>query len=103
MTGGVVLKAEEGEQGAAALEPVMTAGIGERHHAEAWAGRAAGVIFAGPALLRRGQFGGAQDAAHGLAAEAEILLDPKFFGEVGIVEAPVLAPGQVQDQLLLGK
>ena len=35
LTGGIVLKAQECEMGAAALEPVMTAGIGERHHAEA--------------------------------------------------------------------
>ena len=38
LTGGIVLKAQECEMGAAALEPVMTAGIGERHHAEADAG-----------------------------------------------------------------
>jgi len=81
----------------------MTAGIGERHHAEAWAGRAARAVLAGPALLRRGQFRGSQEAAHGLAADGEVLLDTKFFRQVGIVEALVLAAGQAQDQLPLGR
>ena len=54
LAGSVILKADEGELGAAALEPVMTAGIGEGHHAETWAGQAAGAILARPALLRRG-------------------------------------------------
>src|SRR5208283_3957034 len=43
LAGGVVLKAEEGERGAAAFEPVVAAGIGERHHAETRAGRASGT------------------------------------------------------------
>src|SRR5271170_7105408 len=103
LAGGVILKADERELGAAALEPVMTAGIGERHHAEAWAGRAVAAILARPALLRRGQFGGPQDAAYGLAADGEVFLDPKFFREMGIVEALILAAGQGQDQLLLGR
>jgi hypothetical protein len=34
LAGGVILKTDESELGAAALEPVMTAGIGERHHAD---------------------------------------------------------------------
>src|ERR1035437_5095666 len=72
---------------------VMAAGIGERHHAEAWAGR--------PALLRRRQFGGPQDAAHGLAADREVLFAAKFFRQMGIVETLILAAGQAQDQLLL--
>ena len=80
----------------------MTAGIGERHHAETRAGRAAGAVFARPALLRRGQFGGAQDAAHGLAADGEVLFGAKFFRQMRIVEALILAAGQGQDQLLLG-
>ena len=83
LAGGVVLKADEGELGAAAFEPVMTAGIGERHHAETWAGRAAGAVLARPALLRRGQFGGPQDAAHGLAADGEVFLGAKFFRRDG--------------------
>src|ERR1017187_2861355 len=41
LAGGVILKGDESELGPAAFEPVMPAGIGERHHAEAWAGRAA--------------------------------------------------------------
>ncbi len=69
LAGGVILKADQGEHGAAALEPVMAAGVGERHHAETRAGRAAGAIFSRPALLRRGQLGGSQDAAHGFPAE----------------------------------
>ena len=101
--GGVVLKADESEFGAAPLEPIVTAGIGERHHAQARAGRPAGTVLAKPALLRRGQFRGTQNAAHGLAADGKVLLETKFFCEMRIVEALVLAPGQVQDQLLLGK
>src|SRR5271166_2517069 len=54
LAGGVILEADEGEQGAAALEPVMTAGIGERHHTETWAGRAARAVLPRPALLWRG-------------------------------------------------
>src|ERR1017187_9103764 len=73
LAGSVVLKAEEREGGTAAFEPLMTAGIGEGHHAKTGAGRAAGAILARPALLRRSQFGGAQDAAHGLAADLEAL------------------------------
>jgi hypothetical protein len=102
LAGGVILKGDESELGAAAFEPVMTAGIGERHHAEAWAGWPARAILARPALLRRRQFGGAQEAAHGLAADGQVLLGMEFFREVGIVKALVLAAGQAQDQLLLG-
>src|SRR5271167_4506762 len=54
LAGGVILEADEGEQGAAALEPVMTAGIGERHHTETWAGRAARAVLPRPAVLWRG-------------------------------------------------
>jgi hypothetical protein len=92
--GGVVLKADQGEGGSAAFEPVMTAGVGERHHAETWAGRAPGAILARATFLRRGQFCGPQDAAHGLAAESETFLGAKFFGEMRIVEARILAAGQ---------
>src|SRR5271157_4555679 len=76
---------------------------GEHHHAQAWAGRPAGAVLARPAFLRRGQFCGPQDAAYGLAADGEGFLDPKFFREMGIVEARMLAAGQAQDQQLLGK
>ena len=90
---GVVLKADEGEFGAAAFEPVVAAGIGEGHHAETGAGRAAGAIPARASLLGGRQFGSAQDAAHGLAADGEVFLGTKFFGEMGIVEALILAAG----------
>ena len=94
LAGGVVLQADEGELGTAAFQPVMAAGIGERHHAEAWARQAAGAVLAGAALLRRRQAGGPQDAAHGLAADLEVLFEAKLFGQMGIVEALVLAAGQ---------
>src|SRR5450755_2706376 len=97
LTGGVILKADERELRAAAFEPVMAAGIGERHHAEAGTGQAAGAVLVRPTLLGRRQFGGTQDAAYGLAADGEVLLGPKFFGEVGIVEALILAAGQAQN------
>src|SRR5258708_35088886 len=48
LTGGVILKADESEHGAAAFEPVMTAGVGERHHAETRAGRARGARLTRP-------------------------------------------------------
>jgi hypothetical protein len=103
LAGGVVLKADQREHGAAAFEPVMTAGIGEGHHAETRAGRATRSVLTRPALLRRSQFGGPQDAAHGLAADREALFRTKFFRQMRIVEALILASGQDQDQMLLGK
>ena len=57
LAGGVVLQPDESERGAAALEPIVAAGIGECHPAETRARRAAGAIFTGPALLWRSQFG----------------------------------------------
>ncbi len=103
LAGGVVLKTDESEGGTAAFEPVMTAGIGEGHHAKTRARRASGTILARPALLRRGQFGGAQEATHGLAADGEIFFAAQFFRQMGIVEALIFAAGQGQNQLLLGK
>jgi hypothetical protein len=41
--------------------------------------------------------------AHRFAADGEILRGTKFFRQVRIVEALILAAGQAQDQLLLGK
>src|SRR5258708_29403818 len=73
LSGGVVLKADESELGAAAFEPVMTAGIGERHHAEAWAGWSAGAVLTRPAFLRRGQFRCPPKAALRLAAHLDAL------------------------------
>jgi hypothetical protein len=93
LAGGVILKADESEFGATVLEPRMTAGIGEPHHAEAWAGQAAGAVLARPTLLGRRQFRGPQEAAHGLPADSEVLFDTKVFRELGIVEALVLAAG----------
>jgi len=93
LAGGVILKADESKGGAAAFEPVVTAGIGQRHHAKARAGRAAGAIFARPALLRRGEFRGPQDAPHGLAADGKILFSTKLFRQMRIVEALILASG----------
>ena len=103
LTGGIVLKADQGEGGAAAFEPVMTTSVGERHHAEAGAGWTARTIFSWPSFLRRGHFGGAQNPAHGFAAEGEVLFALKFFRQMGIVEALILAARQGQDQLPLGK
>ena len=41
-------------------------------------------------------------AAHSLATDGEILFGGKFFCQMRIVEALILAASQVQDQLLLG-
>jgi hypothetical protein len=81
----------------------MRTGVGERHHAETGAGRAAGAVFARPAFLRRGQLGSTQEATHGLAADEEVLVGVEFLTKMGIVEALILGAGQVQDQNLLGK
>jgi hypothetical protein len=102
LAGGVVLKADESERGTASFEPVVTAGIGEHHHAAARAGYAARAILARPTLLRRGQFRSPQDTAHGLATDDEILSDAKFLRQMRIVETLILTASQVQDQLLLG-
>ena len=93
LAGGVVLPADEGEDGATALEPVVATGVGEDHHAETRAGRATGAVLARPALVRRSPLGGAQDTAHGFAAHGQALLSAKFFYQMGIVEAPILAAG----------
>src|SRR5450755_1531836 len=93
LTGGIILKTDESEFGAAAFEPVMTAGVGEGHHAETRAGRASRTILPRPALLRRSQFGGPQDAAHGLPADGEVLFRAQFFRQMRIVEALILAAG----------
>jgi hypothetical protein len=42
LAGGVLLKAEESERRAAAFEPIMTAGVGEHHRAEAADGASGG-------------------------------------------------------------
>src|SRR5271170_8505634 len=102
LAGGVVLKTDEGELGAAAFEPVVAAGVGEHHHAEAGTAQAAGAVLARAALLRGSQLGSAQDAAHGLTTDAELLLGVQFFKEMRIVEAPILAARQLQDGLSQG-
>src|SRR5271167_2616399 len=87
LAGGVVLKADEGEFGAAAFEPIMAAGVGEHHHAEAGTAQAASAVLARAALLRGSDFGTAQDAAHALAAERQMLFAVEFLAEMRIVEA----------------
>jgi hypothetical protein len=79
---------------------IMTPGIGERHHAEAWARRSAGAVLTRPALLRRSQFRSRQEAAPSLAADGGPFLG--FYPQMEIIEARVLAAGQALDQLLLG-
>jgi hypothetical protein len=56
LAGSVILEAHQSELRAATFEPIMTAGIGEHHHAHARTRHTAGAIFARPALLRRGEF-----------------------------------------------
>src|SRR5271165_4340505 len=102
LAGGVILKADEGELGAAAFQPVVAAGVGKHHHAEAGTAQAAGTILASPTLLRRSQLGAAQDAAHGLATDHEVLLAMKFLAEMRIVEALILAACQLEDRLAQG-
>ena len=97
LAGGVILKADEGELGAAAFEPIMTAGVGEHHHAEARTAQAAGAVLARAALLRGSQLGRAQNAAHGLATDLEILLRVQFFAEMRIVEAGILGACQCEN------
>src|SRR5256885_13127219 len=54
LAGGVILKTDESEFGTTAFEPVMAAGIGERHHPETRAGRAGGTGLAGAGGARGG-------------------------------------------------
>jgi hypothetical protein len=103
LAGGVVLKADESQGRAATLEPVMTAGVGERHHAETRTGRASGTILPRPTALRGSHFCAPQDAAHGLATDSKFFYVAEFFRQMRIVEALILAARQGQDQLLLGK
>ena len=77
----------------------MTAGVGEHHHAEAGTTQAASAILAGTTLLRGSQLGSAQDAAHGLAADGQMLFAVEFLAEMRIVEAGILAARQTQDGL----
>src|SRR5579864_1134378 len=81
LAGSVILKADEGELGAAAFEPVMAAGVGEHHHTEAGTAQAAGAIAARAALLRGSQLGVTQDAAYALATDHEVHLAAKFLAE----------------------
>src|SRR5450755_1163980 len=97
LAGGVILKADEGELGAAAFEPIMATGVGEHHHAEAGTTQAAGAVLARAALLRRSQPGAAQDAAHALAADRQMLFAVQFLAEMRIVEALILAAGEIED------
>jgi hypothetical protein len=102
LAGSIILKGHESELGGAAFPPILAAGVGECHHSPPRARHTTGTILARPAFLGRRQFRPAQDAAHGLTADYQVLLHLKFFAEVGIVEASLLAPSQVQDQLRLG-
>jgi hypothetical protein len=97
LAGGVVLKADQGELGAAAFQPIMAAGVGEHHHAEAGTAQAAGAVAARTALLRRSQLGRTQDATHGLTTDLEFLFRVQFFAEMRIIEALILAARQLED------
>jgi hypothetical protein len=72
---------------------VMTAGIGEHLHAEAWAGRSAAEVLTRSVLLRGSQCRSRQEAAPSLAADGGAL--PRVFRQMEIVEARVLAAGQL--------
>ena len=99
---GVVEQPEQGEERAAALEPVMTAGIALQHHAEAGAAGAASTILARTSFLRRRAFGVAKNAAHALAAEGDAFVGDEFLLEMGVVEAGVFAACQFEDTLTKG-
>jgi hypothetical protein len=71
----------------AAFEPVLTAGIGGRHHAVARAGRRVGPRLARPAPLQRRRFRSPQEAAQGLAADWEAFFDTKFFRPLESLES----------------
>ena len=92
--GSVVLKAQQSEAGAAAFQPVMAAGVGQKHHAETGPAWAAGTILRWAALLRRRTFGLAQNAAHALPAQAQTFLLDQFLPKMGVIEAGILAPDQ---------
>ena len=102
LAGGVVLQADEGELGAAAFQPIMTAGVGEHHHAQAGTAQAASAVPARAALLRRCQLGAAQNAAYGLAADRQMLFAVQLLAEMRIVEANILAACQFENRPALG-
>src|ERR1019366_5992871 len=103
VAGGVILEADEGEARTAALEPVVTTGIGLQHHASAGAAWAAGAIFAGTTLLRGGQLGPPQNTAQGFAAEAESFILHQLVVKMRVVEAGILGAGQFQHPLAQGR
>ena len=96
LAGGVVLKAHESKFGAATFQPVMTAGVGEHHHAEAGTAQAASAELAGGRFCGEANLA-AQNGAHALAADRQMLFAVKFLTEMRIVEASILAAGQFED------
>ncbi len=93
LAGGVVLKANQSEHRATAFEPVVSAGIGERHHAKTRGG-AAERYFRGRRFRAEARLAAPQDTAHGFAADGEVFLVPQLFGEMRIVAALIFAAGQ---------
>src|SRR5436305_6283888 len=88
--GGIVLKADQGETRTAAFEPVMAAGIGEKHQAEAGPAWTAGTILTRTALLGRRSFGLAQNAAHALPAQGKAFVLDQLLPQMRIIEAGIL-------------
>lgn len=77
----------------------MTAGVGEDHEAEGGAALAARAIQPRSPFLRRGDVGGAQNAAQGLAAEGKAFVFDQLLMQVGIVESGIAGASQL-DHLL---
>jgi len=100
--GGVILHAENGEARAAAFEPVVRGAVELNEFAFARRAEAALTMSGRAALARRAVAGGAQDAAHGFAAQGESFLFEQFFVEMMIVEAAITGARQSDDPIALG-
>ena len=92
LASGIVLKADESQGRTATFEPVVTTGVGERHHAETGTGRASGTILRG-----RRRCGEATLALRKMRRTvsrltARFFSVTKFFRQMRIVEALILAP-----------
>ena len=98
-TGGIVLHAQSGEAGAAALEPVMGRAV-QLHQFSELSGAQTTLAMSGSAAFSgRTETGRSQEATQGLAAEGEALALAQFLAQVMVVEAGIGGAGQTNDGL----
>jgi hypothetical protein len=98
-SGGIVLQAESGEPGAAALEPIVGGAIELDQFAFAGGSQTALTMRGSATLSGRADAGLTQETAKSFAAEGKTLDLAKFFAEVMIIEAGIGGTGQANDGL----